>query len=67
MFDWQVNRGAHDAEVLIFGSGDAQLKAKDMIEDLMHGNSVRGPGYRNGRRVPKSLRIQESVLFLLQC
>ncbi|XP_067242678.1 probable ATP-dependent RNA helicase DDX43 [Chanodichthys erythropterus] len=44
----KISRGAHDAEVLIFGSCDAQLKAKDMIEDLVHGNSVRGPGFRNG-------------------
>ncbi|KAG1951111.1 probable ATP-dependent RNA helicase DDX43 isoform X1 [Pimephales promelas] len=44
----KINRGDYEAEVLIFGSGDAQLKAKDMIEDLIHGNSVRGPGFRNG-------------------
>uniref|UniRef100_A0A673NGX5 RNA helicase n=1 Tax=Sinocyclocheilus rhinocerous TaxID=307959 RepID=A0A673NGX5_9TELE len=35
----KINRGAHEADVLIFGSRDAQLKAKDMIEDLVHGNS----------------------------
>jgi len=50
MYDPQINRGDYEAEVLIFGSGDAQLKAKDMIEDLIHGNSVRGPGFRNGWR-----------------
>uniref|UniRef100_A0A671KYY0 RNA helicase n=1 Tax=Sinocyclocheilus anshuiensis TaxID=1608454 RepID=A0A671KYY0_9TELE len=44
----KINRGAHEAEVLVFGSRDAQLKAKDMIEDLVHGNSVRGPGCGNG-------------------
>lgn len=44
----KINRGEYDAEVLIFGSCDAQLKAKDMIEDLVHGNSVMGPGCRNG-------------------
>ncbi|XP_077093091.1 putative ATP-dependent RNA helicase DDX43 isoform X1 [Siphateles boraxobius] len=44
----KINRGDYEAEVLIFGSGDAQLKAKDMIEDLVQGNSVRGPGCRNG-------------------
>ncbi|KAK2896764.1 hypothetical protein Q8A67_011252 [Cirrhinus molitorella] len=44
----KINSGAHDAEVLIFGSRDAQLKAKDMIEDLVHGNSFGGPGFGNG-------------------
>uniref|UniRef100_A0A671P221 RNA helicase n=1 Tax=Sinocyclocheilus anshuiensis TaxID=1608454 RepID=A0A671P221_9TELE len=44
----KINRGAHEADVLLFGSRDAQLKAKDMIEDLVHGNSVRGPGCGNG-------------------
>ncbi|XP_067277994.1 probable ATP-dependent RNA helicase DDX43 [Pseudorasbora parva] len=45
----KINRGEYDAEVLIIGSSDAQLKAKEMIEDLVHGgNSVMGPGCRNG-------------------
>lgn len=43
----KITRGEHEAEVLIFGSGDAQLKAKGMIEDLVHGN-MGGFGYRNG-------------------
>ncbi|XP_050982743.1 probable ATP-dependent RNA helicase DDX43 isoform X1 [Labeo rohita] len=43
----KINNGADDAEVLIFGSRDAQFKAKDMIEDLVHGNSVRGSGFGN--------------------
>ncbi|XP_051503737.1 probable ATP-dependent RNA helicase DDX43 [Myxocyprinus asiaticus] len=44
----KINRGANEAEVLIFGSCDVQLKAKDKIEELVHGNSFRGPGQRNG-------------------
>ncbi|KAK7148548.1 hypothetical protein R3I93_012776 [Phoxinus phoxinus] len=44
----KINRGDYDAEVLIFGSCDAQAKAKGMIEDLVHGDSVRGPGCHNG-------------------
>nr|AAI54807.1 Zgc:174910 protein [Danio rerio] len=42
----KITRGAHEAEVLICGSCDAQHKAKDMIEDLVHEN-MGGSGYRN--------------------
>ncbi|XP_056616162.1 probable ATP-dependent RNA helicase DDX43 isoform X2 [Triplophysa dalaica] len=44
----KINRGEDEAEVLIFGSGDVQLKAKDMIEDLVQGGSFRGPTGPNG-------------------
>ncbi|XP_052007477.1 probable ATP-dependent RNA helicase DDX43 [Xyrauchen texanus] len=44
----KISQCANEAEVLIFGSCDVQLKAKDMIEELVHGNSFRGPGQRNG-------------------
>lgn len=44
----KINRGIDEAEVLIFGSNDIQLKAKDMIEELVQGGSFRGPGRPNG-------------------
>ncbi|KAI7805317.1 probable ATP-dependent RNA helicase DDX43 [Triplophysa rosa] len=44
----KINRGVDEAEVMIFGSGDVQLKAKDMIEDLVQGRSFRGPMGSNG-------------------
>uniref|UniRef100_A0A673J9C0 RNA helicase n=1 Tax=Sinocyclocheilus rhinocerous TaxID=307959 RepID=A0A673J9C0_9TELE len=41
---------------------DAQLKAKDMIEDLVHGNSVRGPGCGNGKTAPTAAPIDWTAL-----
>lgn len=38
-----------EAKVLIFGSNDVQLKAKDMIEDLVQGGFFRAPGGPNGK------------------
>ncbi|KTG35676.1 hypothetical protein cypCar_00000100, partial [Cyprinus carpio] len=60
-----INRGAHEADVFIFGSRDAQLKAKEMIEDLVHGNSVRGPGCGNGKRVQESLSYCNVLLYCI--
>ncbi|XP_049456445.1 probable ATP-dependent RNA helicase DDX43 isoform X1 [Epinephelus fuscoguttatus] len=43
----KINRGDYEAEVVLFGSSDAQQKAKEMIEDLVaDGNSrfPNGPG-----------------------
>uniref|UniRef100_A0A8C1I5N1 RNA helicase n=1 Tax=Cyprinus carpio TaxID=7962 RepID=A0A8C1I5N1_CYPCA len=61
-----INRGAHEADVFIFGSRDAQLKAKEMLEDLVHGNSVRGPGCGNGKRVQESLSYCNELLYSMQ-
>lgn len=44
----KINRGAVEAEVLIFGAGDVQLNAKRMIEELVHESSFSGPGRHNG-------------------
>uniref|UniRef100_A0A8D3BB93 RNA helicase n=1 Tax=Scophthalmus maximus TaxID=52904 RepID=A0A8D3BB93_SCOMX len=41
----KINKGDYEGEVLLFGSSDAQQKAKDMIEDLVADGNSR---FRNG-------------------
>ncbi|KAL7383416.1 hypothetical protein ABVT39_010268 [Epinephelus coioides] len=39
----KINRGDYEAEVVLFGSSDAQQKAKEMIEDLVADGNSRFP------------------------
>ncbi|MBN3320219.1 DDX43 helicase, partial [Atractosteus spatula] len=46
----KVNRGEYQGEVQIYGRGDAQQKAKELIDELVSENSEDGSRYRRGSR-----------------
>lgn len=50
--------------MLIFGSGDVQLKAKDMIEDMVQGGSFRGPGRADGEMLQRCHFRSYSLLII---
>ncbi|XP_030628294.1 putative ATP-dependent RNA helicase DDX43 [Chanos chanos] len=52
----KINRGDYEGELLIFGSHDAQEKAREMIEKIVLGDSDGGRGFRNGHACSSARR-----------
>ncbi|RXN01432.1 putative ATP-dependent RNA helicase DDX43 [Acipenser ruthenus] len=50
----KINRGDYEGEVKIFGSSEAQIRAKQLIDELIERNSESGPNYNRNEQVSRS-------------
>ncbi|KAK1170937.1 putative ATP-dependent RNA helicase DDX43 [Acipenser oxyrinchus oxyrinchus] len=46
----KINRGDYEGEVKIFGSSEAQIRAKQLIDELIERNSESGPNYNRNEQ-----------------
>lgn len=50
LFFTKINRGDYEGEVKIFGSSEAQIRAKQLIDELIERNSESGPNYNRNEQ-----------------
>ncbi|MBN3279778.1 DDX43 helicase, partial [Polyodon spathula] len=50
----KIKRGNYEGEVKIFGSSEAQIKAKELIDELIERNSESGRSYNRNEQVSRS-------------